>query len=106
MGDDCWKWDGEKGVKERFRKVENLHLEGVEESVIGKAGFLDMKSLEGHSKKGMVDLTYTENWHSTQILTLEAAREFGVSFLPIYFARFSLNLQVGFGLKHLLLILW
>lgn len=82
VGDDCWKWDGKDGkggVKERFRKIENLHLEGADESVAVKGGFLDIESLKQHSQKGMIDLTYSKNCHSTQVLSLEAAKEFGVS---------------------------
>ena len=54
VGDACWKWDGDGGVMERFRKIEklNIELDGT------TATYVDRKALALHSKDGAVNLSY------------------------------------------------
>lgn len=75
VGDECWKWDGECGVKKRFRKIENLHanIDGQQ------ADILSRDALAKHSKNGMVDLSFNQIWPELESLSFQAAKEFGVS---------------------------
>ena len=75
VGDSDWKWDGERGVKQRLRKIERQHLDMTEMH----AKYLDITSLESHSKDGMVDLTFDQEWPKVGTLTFEAAKELGVT---------------------------
>lgn len=58
-------------MKERFRKIERQHVDLTEE----QAKFLDRKSLETHSKEGMVDITFGKAWPEVGTLAFEAAKE-------------------------------
>jgi hypothetical protein len=43
------------------------------------AKYLGHKSLESHSKDGMVDLTFDQSWPEVATLAFEATKESGVS---------------------------
>jgi choline dehydrogenase-like flavoprotein len=82
VGDDCWKWDGKGGVQQRFRKIENYHIDLDE----AKAKIVDREAQEKHSKGGMLDLSWGGKWHEVEFLTHRAAIELGVSFqCPLQF---------------------
>jgi choline dehydrogenase-like flavoprotein len=76
VGDDCWNWEGENGVKERFKKIENLHAETDPQ----QPDLFDQDALADHSRNGMVDLSYNRVWSKAESLTYQAAKEWGVSF--------------------------
>jgi len=73
-GDDCWKWEGESGVKERFKKIENLHTE----SDLQRPHLFDQEALAAHSRIGKVDLSYNQVWLEAEALSYQAAKEWGV----------------------------
>lgn len=78
VGDDAWKWEGDRGVKARFRKVERLH---VAEGLPKHKELWDSNVLKEHSREGMLDVTYfsvPEN-DSLEELGFHAAKEIGVS---------------------------
>lgn len=76
VGDPCWKWEGEGGVKERFRRIENVHCEVNDEQA---RKYLDMEAQSLHSKNGAVDLSYDQIWTDLERTTFEAAEHLGVS---------------------------
>lgn len=74
VGDDSWKWEGQRGVKQRFRKIEALHtnLDDQQAKIVSK------EAIEQHSKNGLVDLSYNQIWPELEWLSFKAATEFGV----------------------------
>lgn len=74
VDDPAWKWDGPGGVKQRFRKIENLNFEGNENQL----SYLNKDAQNQHSKQGKVNLSYAQE---SQIATetFKAAKELGVS---------------------------
>ena len=81
VGDDAWRWEGQLGVKERFKKIEALHtnLNNEQATIVSK------EAVEEHSKSGMVDVSYNEVWPELEWLSFKAAKEFGASLhtLPV-----------------------
>jgi hypothetical protein len=75
VGDDAWKWEGEGGVKQRFRKIENLH-DKIEDKL---EKYINRDALKEHSKQGRLDLSYDKYWSETDTLGLEAGIEFNVT---------------------------
>lgn len=58
VGDESWRWEGKGGVKERFRKIENVSG-GVGEEF---EKYVGVKEMEVHSKEGKVGLGFNEIW--------------------------------------------
>jgi choline dehydrogenase-like flavoprotein len=83
-GDDCWKWEGDGGVKERFRKIEHVHFTPTQR----QAEYVSQEGLDQHSKCGAVNVSYSQHWHELEYLTFQAGKELGVSWiLPQQYAR-------------------
>ena len=78
VDDDCWKWEGINGVKERFRKIENLHAHFSED----QARYLSQDLANGHSKGGKVDVSYSPITY-LEAIVFAAARETQVSLFKI-----------------------
>ncbi|PVH81399.1 GMC oxidoreductase [Cadophora sp. DSE1049] len=77
IGDDAWRWHGERGMKERLRRVEKLHLsKGLEVGEQSEGRILDRDSLGKHSTKGKVDMSFGDpavpGWAA---MLFDAARE-------------------------------
>jgi choline dehydrogenase-like flavoprotein len=80
VDDLVWKWDGNNGVKERFRKIEKLDYEGNE----ARDKFLDKEALSLHSREGMVGLSQGQHWPEHATILFKAAKEFGVSLFILF----------------------
>lgn len=80
VDDPCWKWEGDAGVKERFRKIENVHNDLTDE----QARHISREALDEHSKQGMVDVSYPQIWRQLDFLAMEAGREFEVSYCALF----------------------
>ncbi|KAH8646544.1 glucose-methanol-choline oxidoreductase-like protein [Tricladium varicosporioides] len=75
VDDESWNWDGPNGVKERFRKIENLHTDTITSS---QEKYLDHSQLSEHSKSGNVDVSYNGIWSELENLILDAGSEMDV----------------------------
>lgn len=73
--DPCWKWDGDGGVRNRFRKIENFHdeLDDVQATIV------DKEAQSNHATRGTVDLTFDTKWTHLETTTFAAVKEFGAS---------------------------
>ncbi|KAG0644978.1 alcohol dehydrogenase [Hyphodiscus hymeniophilus] len=73
VGDDAWKWEGQGGVKQRFRKIEAVHdnLDERQDKIVSK------DAIKQHSQEGKVDVSYNQVWAELEWLSFSAAREFG-----------------------------
>lgn len=78
VDDPYWRWDGEKGVQNRLRKLENLHPDLDPE----QAKVLDQKAQAAHSAGGTLDMTFSPSWSELDMQWFKAGKEFGVSFNP------------------------
>ena len=58
VGDDAWLWEGKGGVKERFRKIENVSG-GVKEEW---RKYVGEKEIAEHSRVGKVGVDYNTVW--------------------------------------------
>jgi hypothetical protein len=56
VGDPDRNWGGDRGVRQRLRKIERQHVNLTEQ----QPKYLDQNLLESHSKDGMVDLTFAQ----------------------------------------------
>lgn len=83
VGDDDWRWEGENGVKNRFRKIENVHEvgEGVSET---QKVLADNELLKLHSKEGKVDLSYDQFWEGRESMAIQIAQEMGVCLVTFH----------------------
>lgn len=77
VGDDTWRWDGENGVKQRFRKIENLHLPGDGLTETQKP-LVDVEALKLHSNEGKVDISWDQFWESREDFAIQGAKDLGV----------------------------
>ena len=81
VDDDCWKWDGERGVQQRFKKIENVHISKSSVTTF------DPDQMAYHGKAGLVDVAYNPIIDEKRMSAiLESAKEQNVSqlsFLPI-----------------------
>lgn len=75
VDDPAWKWEGEGGVKKRFRKIENVHESLTDE----QAKYVSRHALDQHSHDGMVDVSYPHIWSNLDFWAMEAGKEYGVS---------------------------
>src|SRR6266536_525568 len=75
VGDDTWKWEGEDGVKQRFRKIENVHDE-LDDT---QARYVSRDAMKEHSREGKVDLSFGQQWAPVDTLAMDAGLAFGVS---------------------------
>jgi choline dehydrogenase-like flavoprotein len=71
VGDETWRWEGEGGVEQRFRKIENLHLTETQANALGR-------ELSSVHSEGNVDLSFGKEWPEIGTTTMEAAKELGV----------------------------
>jgi hypothetical protein len=75
VDDLYWRWDGENGVKNRLRKLENLHLD----LDLEQAKILDEKAQQVHSAGGTIDMGYRQLWSDLDKRWFKAGKELGVS---------------------------
>jgi hypothetical protein len=75
VGDDIWKWEGENGVKQRFRKIENVH----DELDNTQAKYVSGDVMKEHSKEDKVDLSFGQQWAPVDTLAIDVGLEFGTS---------------------------
>ncbi|TVY82721.1 Alcohol dehydrogenase [acceptor] [Lachnellula suecica] len=91
VDDPCWRWDGEVGVKKRFRKIENVHNELTDE----QAKYISREALDEHSHEGNVDLSYPKIWGQLEAWSIDAGKEYGQS---EFNGDINSGNAVGFGL--------
>jgi choline dehydrogenase-like flavoprotein len=92
VGDDCWKWEGKGGVKQRFRKIEKLNPVKEDRDY---NHLWDLKAIRKHSQDGKLDISYPDiqEEESLELIALLAAKEIGVSCLCSN-SKFSANLLI------------
>jgi choline dehydrogenase-like flavoprotein len=74
VDDPSWKWDGDNGVKQRLRKIENLRPEVEPEY----EHIIDTEAQKLHSANGVVDVGFKQHWSENEVAWFNAAKEFGM----------------------------